>query len=1242
MRFFEKTKGAISIFLVIILVPMMTVSSLFVDAGRVKLAQGVASSAGDLALNTALTSYDTLLKDMYGLFATAQDTDDAYEKLEDYYKTCIVSAGISDEDADDCVEWAMQKLNGLMSEDEETADLLNMQLSDFTVEKVSGANLANATLLKKQVVEFMKYRAPINTGLSFLTSLQSFANLSKETALVDKRQEYYKAEQTVMEEAQKAWKYINEYNKSPWLTNSSYFTAMETNLNSYSGAYKEIHTKTVKDLYDTQNYDVFNASILTFEEGTITGEDGTTETVMMLYINKDKTNRETDYSGLTEYSETQRATADDLKSALNNCHAAYNAVETAIEQLLVSDANTYGLQFVVQTNRRGLYSQYVSAVKKYYECYQKVIRAFKYQEDNAEDTSEKLWGNATKTYQKYYDDVSNDFATFAGSFNDKHSAINSELDRFENTIGEKTSTTDTNNKIVNIYNEITKYRAALETAKKNLEDAKTCLDGIVGMIKPDGELAAKKKAWSDAAKDESLNNSTMAKQDRAEIEELDMHINQGDVEKLIARCANIITGLNNLIQEIDKYQYAGTSICEIYDYAAFKYVVGTKYGDEQLKRITYNGTELDKQIADWWNAGVFTAGTIDISWMGKDKENVDLSKGEKKFYTYLYTHFYQEDSNATAQESNATEQKNTYKNIKSSLSKGAENKNSEADKKAEEDKKNNASSDNEIKDQKNLPSKAEEESESKSTASASVDTDADSAAKNASGSLSMFEVLADIGETVRDDLYYADYVLSMFSYDTYEKEAKYDALPSDKKKSSVLVSGSSMPEGVKLESITKNPIDKDHNYAYGSEVEYVIYGGENDTNKTKAYGTIFVIRLGFNLIYGFTNSEIKNGANSIAIPISAATLGVIPVPLIQAGIIIGICIAESSIDLMCLREGMKVPLYKDKGTWNISIDNLIGNLGAAAKNLVQPLAEKAIDKGVECLDSWLDKTEEELKDMSEEKIAELQKSVDASFKQMVEEQAGIVMQKVTTAIEDEMEAGTTAEEKMVENVSEKLDTWLASVTEDKESEIYKVKEQAVASLKEQGGTYIKEIFNGMKEASQAATTEASEKLYKIFNNISEELEKKANKAISEILSKTKEKVKEAAKKGATELKEALNEGVNQLFGKEKTTIDANGASSLIAFQYSDYLRLFLIIGLLTNEENVVLRTADVIQVNMAQKLKKDNTGYKLSNSAVYVKIEAKVAVKPILLGLPLFTDVENNPKDNTNWYTIEYSDIRGY
>lgn len=89
LNFFRKSKGAISIFLVLILVPMMTVSSLFVDAGKVSLARGAAASAGDLTLNTALTDYDTQLKELYGLFATAQDTQELYGRWKTTTETVL-------------------------------------------------------------------------------------------------------------------------------------------------------------------------------------------------------------------------------------------------------------------------------------------------------------------------------------------------------------------------------------------------------------------------------------------------------------------------------------------------------------------------------------------------------------------------------------------------------------------------------------------------------------------------------------------------------------------------------------------------------------------------------------------------------------------------------------------------------------------------------------------------------------------------------------------------------------------------------------------------------------------------------------------------------------------------------------------------------------------------------------------------------------------------------------------------
>lgn len=112
--------------------------------------------------------------------------------------------------------------------------------------------------MKKQIVDFMKYRAPINTGLSFLSSIQTFKTLSKQSELVDKRQDYYKEEESVMNTLKSAWEYINKYNSLPLITDENYFSDMQKNLKDSSGwenDYKfSVNRKTIMDLYDTQDY----------------------------------------------------------------------------------------------------------------------------------------------------------------------------------------------------------------------------------------------------------------------------------------------------------------------------------------------------------------------------------------------------------------------------------------------------------------------------------------------------------------------------------------------------------------------------------------------------------------------------------------------------------------------------------------------------------------------------------------------------------------------------------------------------------------------------------------------------------------------------------------------------------------------------------------------------------------------------------------------------------------------------
>ena len=159
-------KGAVSVFLVMILVPCLLVSSIFVDTGRVSLAKALTNSASDLALDSLLTNYDYDLKEWYGLAASCQTIEEFYEVSANYFLRTISSHGLTDDEIYLVSDYYSHAVN-----DDTIHDLINAQCvsnKDNMISAVDNANLSNPSLMKEQVVEFMKYRAPIELTTSLI------------------------------------------------------------------------------------------------------------------------------------------------------------------------------------------------------------------------------------------------------------------------------------------------------------------------------------------------------------------------------------------------------------------------------------------------------------------------------------------------------------------------------------------------------------------------------------------------------------------------------------------------------------------------------------------------------------------------------------------------------------------------------------------------------------------------------------------------------------------------------------------------------------------------------------------------------------------------------------------------------------------------------------------------------------------------------------------------------------------
>lgn len=136
----EREHGVITVFVTLMMVPVVVITSLMVDAARIKLYSSQAIMAADSYGDAILSEYDNLLKELYGLFSVTQNQQglDEIKKFAEY-------TGYSFDPTGDG-----KSLSGFMPY--KNADV---QLS---YEPVSGASLSNNNVFQTQICDFMKYR----------------------------------------------------------------------------------------------------------------------------------------------------------------------------------------------------------------------------------------------------------------------------------------------------------------------------------------------------------------------------------------------------------------------------------------------------------------------------------------------------------------------------------------------------------------------------------------------------------------------------------------------------------------------------------------------------------------------------------------------------------------------------------------------------------------------------------------------------------------------------------------------------------------------------------------------------------------------------------------------------------------------------------------------------------------------------------------------------------------------------
>lgn len=939
LKLFSKQRGAVTVFLVIILVPTITICSLFVDASRMELAKPVVQSAGNLALNTMLTEYDELLNEIYGLLGSCQDTDDLKETVKKYFIDSLKSQGIADAETEEIAGKLDQAL------DEDISDLLEIDATNVEIEPVENGNLANPALEKQQIVEFMKYRAPVDLASGLLDTIKKVAAKSKtakeEAKVTEEKQDYYEAENELLEVLKNLYDELVEFKKLNLNENYINNEVVPDITKNFQSDYKNIHTKMVFDLANTGGLTVFEPEKIRYKVSE--------------YNNSDlKGEKKFDTNNKAQTSDVQKR-ANKFVDSISN----YLQKKKTVQKIW----NQYGFDNTIYRTRywaktiemlnanKNAYDQYIDASKEMCRQYwlfnnacenTNQTKTIYIRHDNDindyigdghfsgdKTISFSINKNSNQSLANIYIGLTKDFEDngFYGSTAKLLNQISKEAVQGKSTLDIGTAgtngktgtigTTATNQKIYDICSKYKEYYYKFQKADDHLKKAQKYMkkigDSNSGLIKKTIDAY---EDWKKQSEKLDKTDSDMKEDNKKDLEEEKKLIEENLTDESLKELSNRIDNVKALIKTIDDN------------------INSTKYHNTQLKDIdsieiakSKSGIKNDKISYIYGELKDYADATFDFS-IGNKSVNIknnnhpDIEKvNEPKLYKWMKEKFKYEKSNMSEDDA-----RKEYKDYK---------KDSE-DSSYEDDEVGKTS--NEIKNQKNLPSKGSGSEKNEKTAQISKVT----SFLTDLFSNGIFENLENLGISFRDDLYTTDYVMNMFSYDTFVNEGKKKYKEDTNSTISTENFEKNKDKTFKYnKTLTNVPINEENNFAYKGEVEYILYGNTNAINKANAYGRIFLLRYAFNIAPVFQKfMDLKNPEGALveetADGISAATCGVIPKTLIKIAICLMLNVLETTSDLVTLRSGEGVKLIKSKDDISIQFSSNKKKSTSSSKNDFKP------------------------------------------------------------------------------------------------------------------------------------------------------------------------------------------------------------------------------------------------------------------------------------------------------------------
>lgn len=220
-------KGAVTVFVTLMLVPAVLISGTGVDLARLYVARSEIQDANQLAANATLASYDALLQDLYGLFGVMQTDGELAEMMEQYIRLALFGEDWND--------------RGMGTFSHFYGDASSLAV---TAKAADEKNLENTEVLRRQIEEYVKFRAPAIIVNEVLDKLDTFEKIKEDAKVIKAKMDVDDKVDEIEKEYEKLYECIENVNKA-----KSTEAGAVSSVNSFIDRMRE----TVFDLFGTRD-----------------------------------------------------------------------------------------------------------------------------------------------------------------------------------------------------------------------------------------------------------------------------------------------------------------------------------------------------------------------------------------------------------------------------------------------------------------------------------------------------------------------------------------------------------------------------------------------------------------------------------------------------------------------------------------------------------------------------------------------------------------------------------------------------------------------------------------------------------------------------------------------------------------------------------------------------------------------------------------------------------------------------